>query len=188
MSDRSHIPPLNGTKPGSKAERIDLSELKAHKEMHEAGPGVNAPMVANEANAALDLSAASIQSAAVQRLANMRERKIPGPPPMSAGRKISAGLERAMNSRQSASSETPKGIFNNPHYPYRGNIIARFIAFIANILKVLEQFVLSALSGRRKGPMPRAVAKTVIPEVTVQQPVRSKPAKRKWFLLLGRGN
>jgi len=98
----------------------------------------------------LDLAHASIVAPSVQRVAvqpqrrSWRER---------AGLKSSTSPSLLTKTDASptpvggASRVTPlrRGIFKNPYYAYRGGVVSKIITFFANLLKVLEKILLTAL-------------------------------------------
>jgi hypothetical protein len=45
------------------------------------------------------------------------------------------------------------GILKNPYFPYKGNLLERFVTLLANVLKYLERSLLAA--HRPQAPLPQ---------------------------------
>jgi|GEM_PF-1890196 len=136
------------TQCGNAAEVTDLSQLSASKKTA-LTPDQLAP--ANEA----DLSSASISASDVMRVSSRSERR--------ATQTIPSGPDKSTvtltNSRSRAdTSKSPEngkmGLFKNPFYRYDGGIMNKLMAFIGNILKMIERFILRLLGMRDAAPVP----------------------------------
>lgn len=157
MNDRVRNPQAPPT------EVNDLSDLRA-----------SMPQKSNTAapSATTDLSTASIQSIPVARLSARPERRALStltPTPTFAALREQASKE---GSKSKGATSKPNGIFKNPYFRYKGGPIGRLVAFIANVLKALEQ----ALFRRLKPMQPR-------PQTTLtqkpNQPVQKTPKATK---------
>jgi hypothetical protein len=149
---------------GNTVEGSDLSDLCASKETT-LKPGEFAP--ANEA----DLSIASIPPSDVMRVSQRPEvrrtigeslepTKNPETGDPITKSPISTSSVTLTNSRSrsesSKSAENGKmGLFKNPFYRYDGGLMNKLMAFIGNILKLIERFILRLLGMRDEAPMPQ---------------------------------
>jgi hypothetical protein len=149
---------------GNTVEGSDLSDLCASKETT-LKPGEFAP--ANEA----DLSIASIPPSDVMRVSQRPEvrrtigeslepTKNPETGDPITKSPISTSSVTLTNSRSrsesSKSAENGKmGLFKNPFYRYDGGLMNKLMAFIGNILKLIERFILRLLGMSDEAPMPQ---------------------------------
>lgn len=154
---------------GNTVEGSDLSDLCASKETT-LKPGEFAP--ANEA----DLSIASIPPSDVMRVSQRPEvrrtigeslepTKKPETGDPLTGNSISKSpiskssvtlTNSRSRSESSKSAENGKmGLFKNPFYRYDGGLMNKLMAFIGNILKLIERFILRLLGMRDEAPMPQ---------------------------------
>ena len=133
---------------GNAAEVIDLSELSAVKNP-DLSPGELTP--ANNQ----DLTDLSISDPSVTR--------VPHTPIARGVRSRSNGADvgtvTLSNSRsRTGASKSPEsgkiGVFKNPFYRYDGGLMNKLIAFIGNILKLIERFILRLFGMRDAGPLP----------------------------------
>lgn len=157
MNDRVRNPQAPPT------EVNDLSDLRASmlEKSHRAPPATNT-----------DLSTASIQSIPVARLTARAERRALSsltPTPTFAALREQASKE---GSKSKGATSKPNGIFKNPYFRYKGGPIARLVAFIANVLKALEQALF-----RRPKPMQPRPQTTLTPNPN--QPVQKTPKATK---------
>lgn len=159
MTDRTRGPHTSG----SPQEAIDLNELHASKTQEALRTEVLEP-------SNTDLSSASIQSISVVRLsARPEKRKHAGPlrPTSTEGE-----LQKEANASKKPlqGKGQPHGLLKNPYFPYQGNLLERFVTFIANFLKVAE---LSILKSLRPTPPPAP------PRVVIAKPKRRGPDGRE---------
>lgn len=123
---------------GAQHEVHDLTDLHASKTQE---------ALRNAASGAAntDLSSASIQSISVVRLSARPEKRNLS----SLTVPTAAELEPTTEHRPKQSGVVKKGqtlgILKNPYFPYKGNILERFITLLANILKYLERSLLASL-------------------------------------------
>ena len=65
---------------------------------------------------------------------------------ISRGPKAEIGTKNNAEAKEKVISGR-RGILRNPHFKYRGGIIARLLTFLANVIKSIEEMVLSAMRG-----------------------------------------
>jgi hypothetical protein len=167
------------TQCGNAAEVTDLSELSALKKETALTPDQLAP--ANDS----DLSSASISASDVMRVSSRSGRRVIQTTP-SGPDKSTVSLT---NSRSRADiSKSPEsgrmGLFKNPFYRYDGGIMNKLMAFIGNILKMIERFILRLLGMRDAAPVPcqqknTSQAKPETKEAAQDAAVKEKQEKEK---------
>lgn len=89
-----------------------------------------------------DLANASIQNADVLRAI---PRKVARRSVISDPNRVS---KQSPQAKRSATTPQKHGLIKNPMFKYEGGVINKLLSFFANLLKVIEQFVLGALGNR----------------------------------------
>jgi hypothetical protein len=167
------------TQCGNAAEVPDLSELSASKKTA-LTPDQLAP--ANEA----DLTSASISASDVMRVSqrtDMRRtaKEISVSPDKSA---VTLSNSRSRADTSKSHENGRMGLFKNPFYRYDGGIMNKLMAFIGNILKMIERFILKLLGMRDAAPVPgqqknTSQAKPETKEAAQDAAVKEKQEKEK---------
>lgn len=147
---------------GSPQEAIDLNELHASKTQSTLRTKVLEP-------SNTDLASASIQSISVVRMSARPERRDISKAFRAFTQKSGNTTESKGLNKGTAKSGASHGVFKNPFFRYEGNIFERFIALIANLLKVFE---LSLLRVLKPTPAPK-------PQPSVAKPKRRGPDGRE---------
>ncbi len=111
-----------------------------------------------------DLASASIQSIPVARLSARPERRTLSsltPTPTFAALREHATKE---NTKSRGAASKPNGIFKNPYFRYKGGPLGRIVAFIANVLKAIEQALFRRLKPPPLRPSVNPVPQKVQPD------------------------
>jgi hypothetical protein len=153
-----------------------LSDLSASKHLHNKPANTPTSTLtstltgtpANNLDNPTDLTSVSMGGTNVIRTS---------PPPQGQPRIISACVKHTptqstkQSSASTGSAKQEFGLFKNPKYSYRGDIISKIISFFANLLKVLERIFLRLIGGGDKVAPPTAVQKTASPaKSTTERP------------------
>ena len=157
MSDRSQIKNLDAP-----VETVthDLDSLRATKDLGSETQAVNT-----------DLSQVSIPSSGVERLSPRSDNRI-----LRSGSGIvsSATASKEPKVGSPGKSGEKHGILKNPFFPYQGDLLDRFVTLLANICKVIEQFILKLLgAGEIDTPTP------VRKQALLKEPSEAPDAERE---------
>ena len=148
MSERNRGSITNGTHH----EGHDLADLHASRTSEALRHAPTEP-------SNTDLSSASIQSISVVRLSARPEKRklsslnVPTPP------ELEPAAEHPPRQRSEPKRAESHGILKNPYFPYKGNLLERFITLLANILKYLERSLLTAQRPLVPQPQPQKPAR-----------------------------
>jgi len=160
MSDRSVVKTDVGTDKGNSS----LDSLRTSKELGEARTSPD-----HAPGTETDLSQVSIASSGIPRVSAKTDKRIIRTPNLTPSNEIDREVGKERLQKDSLSHSGTTGILNNPHYSYQGNLLERFITFLANIMKMLEQLLLRFLGGG-DAPLPQPSQQPLIHEPSSSSP------------------
>lgn len=161
MSDRSVVK----TEHSIDTEQASLDTLRTSKDLGTA----TAASLSQSRSADTDLSQVSIPSSGIPRVSAKTDKRIIRTPNLTASNEVDTDKSREASRKEAGEAAATGGILKNPHYAYQGNLIERFVTFVANILKTLERILLRFLSGE-DAPLPKPTQQSRVPESDTPAP------------------
>jgi hypothetical protein len=163
----------------------DLSSLAASKDLHKHAPATSAPVTSVDSQPAnqSDLTIASISSSDVLR-ATPRTEMRKDISSLAASTETSVERHKGRSRAKSGTETKESGVFTNPHWEYRGNIVSKFVTLLANILKVIERLILKLFGAGDIAPLPKQgpqqnARKEAAPETTPEQERKERERKAR---------